>query len=124
VDLGEHLDRSQMVLVELASSSDEGSVNLSEERSRAEQLISANRLYRQTAASSGDSSVAEVLDELERVLVELAAGPEEMSSQELDAMRQRIESRGLLFKVRVMSSEVRQRQRNIVQERAGQRSSL
>ena len=39
-------------------------------------------------------------------------------------VRHRIESRSLLFKVRVISSEIRQRQQSIVQERAGSRSSL
>jgi len=38
-------------------------------------------------------------------------------------VRRRIESKGLLFKVRVVSSDVRQRQRAIVQERATQRAS-
>jgi anti-sigma factor RsiW len=124
IDLGDHLDRSQMVLVELASADDGGPVNIAGERTRAEQLVAANRLYRQAALSSGDRSIADVLDELERVLVDVAASPEEVSSQDLDSMKHRIESRGLLFKVRVVSSEVRQRQRSIVQERAAQRSSL
>jgi hypothetical protein len=123
IDLGDHLDRSQMVLVELASAEDQGTVDISEERTRAEQLVSANRLYRQAALSTGDTSLADVLDDLERVLVDVAAGPERMSSQDLDEVRRRIESRGLLFKVRVVSSDVRQRQRAIIQERASQRSS-
>jgi hypothetical protein len=123
IDLGDHLDRSQMVLVELASVEDHGTVDISEERTRAEQLVNANRLYRQTALSAGDTSLADVLDDLERVLVDLAAGPEQMSSQDLDEVRRRIESKGLLFKVRVVSSDVRQRQRAIIQERASKRSS-
>jgi hypothetical protein len=123
IDLSDHLDRSQMVLVELASVEDQGTVDISEERTRAEQLVSANRLYRQAALSTGDTSLADVLDDLERVLVDVAAGPEHMSSQDLDEVRRRIESRGLLFKVRVVSSDVRQRQRAIIQERASQRSS-
>jgi hypothetical protein len=58
------------------------------------------------------------------VLVDVAASPEHVSARDFDEVRRRIESRGLLFKVRVLSSEVRQRQRNMVQERVGQRSSL
>lgn len=123
IDLGDHLDRSQMVLVELASADDHGTVDISEERTRAEQLVSENRLYRQTALSTGDTSIADLLDELERVLVDVAAGPEQMTSQDLDEVRRRIESKGLLFKVRVLSSDVRQRQRTIIQERVSQRSS-
>jgi hypothetical protein len=124
VDLSDHLDQSQMVLVELVSADDQGPVDLSGERSRAEELVVANRLYRQAATSTGDRMIADVLDELERVLIDVAASPDEVSSQALDDVRRRIESRSLLLKVRVVSSEVRQRQRTIAQERAAQRSSL
>ena len=111
VDLGEHLDRSQMVLVELVSADDSGgSVDISLEQSRAEQLVSANRLYRQTAASTGDAAMASVLDDLERVLVDLAD------------VRRRIESRDLLFKVRVVSSELRERRKETIQRKTTQRS--
>ena len=54
VDLGEHLDRSQMVLVELVSADESDAVDISGERARAEQLVAANRLYRQTADDTGD----------------------------------------------------------------------
>jgi hypothetical protein len=124
IDLSDHLEQSQMVLVELVSADDQQPVSMSDERARAEQLVAANRLYRQTAMSTGDTVIADLLDDLERVLVDVAASPENLSSQDLGELRQRIESRSLLFKVRVVSSEVRQRQRSNVQERAGQRSSL
>jgi len=111
VDLSDHLDRSQMVLVELASADDQGTIDISDERTRAEQLLAANRLYRQTALSNGDRSLAALLDDIERVLVDVAASPDHMSPQDLNEMRRRIESNGLLLKVRVLSSDVRQRQR-------------
>lgn len=119
VDLGEHLDRSQMVLVELVSAEDSGgTVDISLEQSRAEQLVSANRLYRQTAASTGDAAMASVLDELERVLVDIAASPSTVSQEDLDSVRRRIDSKELLFKVRVVSSQVRERQKAANLERA------
>ena len=116
VDLGEHLDRSQMVLVELTSAGDsKGDVDISMEQSRAEQLVAANRLYRQTALSTGDAAMASVLDELERVLVDIAASPSTVSQEDLDIVRRRIESKELLFKVRVVSSQVRERQKAAIQ---------
>lgn len=124
VALGEHLDRSQMVLVELVSAESEGALDIRGERAQAEQLLAANRLYRQTAAFTGNTAVGELLDELERVLVELAAGPERLSAQQLDEVRKQIEANGLLFRVRVVSSEVRERQKEAVQERTGQRTSV
>jgi hypothetical protein len=124
VDLGDHLDRSQMVLVELVSAgSSTGDVDISTERARAEQLVAVNRLYRQTAASTGDAAMASVLDDLERVLVDIAASPSTVSQEDLDSVRRRIDSKELLFKVRVVSSQVRERQRAAIQERAS-RSTL
>jgi hypothetical protein len=113
--LGQHLDRSQMVLVELVNSPDEGNVNFSGERTRAAELVADSRLYRQTAEETGDTAVSELLDEIERVLTEIAAGPDQMSSQDLADLRRRIESLDLLFKVRVASSEVRERQKEALQ---------
>jgi hypothetical protein len=124
VDLSDHLERSQMVLVEILSADDQQPVSMADERTRAEELVGANRLYRQVAAANGDATMADFLDDLEQVLVDVAATPETLSSQDLGEVRRRIESKSLLFKVRVVSSEVRQRQQSMVQERAGQRSSL
>jgi hypothetical protein len=121
-DVGEHLDRSQMALVELVSGDDNTSVDIANERSRAEQLVADTRLYRQTAQETGDVALSELLDEIERVLTEVAATPEAGSSRDLADVRRRIESRDLLFKVRVIASEIRERQRAPIQRQAGPRS--
>ncbi|HET7619346.1 MAG TPA: hypothetical protein VF159_11180 [Gemmatimonadaceae bacterium] len=110
VDLGDHLDLSQMVLVELVSAGGSGSVDISAEQARAQQLIAANRLYRETASTTGDAAIASLLDELERTLVDIAAGPSTLTPEALQEIQQRIESKGLLFKVRIVSSRVHQRQ--------------
>ena len=119
VDLSEHLDRSQMVLVELVSADAAGLLDVTNERARAEQLLASNRLYRQTAASTGDAGLGALLDELERFLVEVASGPEHLSSGRLDELRSQIEAKGLLFRVRVVSSEVRERQKDAFRRRTG-----
>jgi hypothetical protein len=120
VDLGDHLDRSQMMLVELVSTEGTGPVDISTEQARAQQLVAANRLYRQTALTTGDTAMASLLDELERTLVDIAASPSTLTQADLDQVR--IEAKGLLFKVRVVSSEVRDRQKAAIQERTGQRA--
>lgn len=122
VDLGEHLDRSQAVLVELVSAGGAGAVNITPERARAEQLVASNRLYRQAAEANGDAAVTALLDELERILVDLAASPAELSAADMDRVRRRIEDAGLLFKVRVVSADVRERQKQALRARAGQSS--
>ena len=108
VAVGDHLERSQMVLAELDNAPDgKGKLDISGERRMAEDLLNDNRLYRQTARTTGDNSMASVLDDLERVLLEIAHSPSEISSEQLDDLREQIESRGLLFKVRVLGSAAR-----------------
>ena len=112
VAVGDHLDRSQVVLAELTHApSDGGHVDISSERRTAEDLLDDNRLYRQTARTAGDGALASVLDDLERVLVEIANGPSDISARHLEELQRRIEAEGLLFKVRVVGSQVRQRER-------------
>ena len=108
IAVGDHLERSQMVLVELVHAQTRDELDISEERQLADDLVASNRLYRQTAQQMGQTNVAGLLDELERVLVEVARGPSTVSIQELTDIQQRIESRGILFKVKVIGSEIRQ----------------
>jgi hypothetical protein len=108
IAVGDHLERSQMVLVELAHAETSGELDISEERQLADDLVASNRLYRQTAQQMGQANVASLLDELERVLVEVARGPSTVSIQQLADIQQRIESQGILFKVKVIGSEIRQ----------------
>jgi hypothetical protein len=109
VAVGNHLERSQMVLVELVNSPDKGKVDIGNEQALAEDLLSENRLYRQTASAAGETGVASLLEDLERVLIEIAHSPGKISSEELDDIRHRIESQGLLFKMRVMGSNLNER---------------
>ena len=88
-DLGDHLDRSEAMLVELVSG-EGGAAAISAERGRAEQLVSDNRLYRQTAAATGNRGLVTVLDELERVLVDIAASPDVVSVTDVDEVRRQI----------------------------------
>jgi hypothetical protein len=107
----DHLDRSQLVLLEVLNADFEQSIDLAGEQSRARELVASNRLYRQTAVQTGDDQTSDVLDELERVLLEIANTPEDASRTDLEALRARIAAGGLLFKVRVVHSEMRERER-------------
>ena len=114
VAVGEHLGRSEMMLVELSNAEPatpaQKQVNISSEQHRAEDLLQENRLYRQTALQQGDAGLADTLDELERVLLDVAHSPEEVTPKQLQAIRQKIEARGILFKVRVVGKKLQQRQ--------------
>lgn len=108
VVVGDHLDRTKRVLLELANQSDNG--DLGAEQRQAADLVQSNRLYRQTAVRSGDTNLADLLRQLEPVLIEIAHSPSNPTPRELDSLRKRIESKGLLFKLRVVGDDVRMKE--------------
>lgn len=113
--VGEHLGRSEMMLTELSNTEAKKGgtqlIDISAEQKRAEDLLSENRLYRQTALEQGDGRIASVLDELERALLDVAHSPGEVTGAQLEAIRERIDDEGILFKVRVVGEELEERQR-------------
>ena len=114
VAVGEHLGHSERMLIELSNEAPDDpkqkEVDISAEQRRAEDLLQENRLYRQTALREGDAGLANVLDELERVLLDVAHSPGEVTPAQLEAIQKKIEARGILFKVRVVNKELQQRQ--------------
>jgi hypothetical protein len=116
VAVGDHLERSQMVLMELENTRPQRMVDISAERERAEDLVAANRLYRLTAERAGEAGVANLLDELERTLIEIAHSPSKLSSPEFEDLRRRVEAQGILFKVRVVDSQVQERERKSIED--------
>jgi len=112
VAVGEHLGKSEMVLMELANASPkQKQINIAAEQKRAEDLLDANRLYRETAEHDGDAALASVLDDLERVLLDVAHSPEELTPAKLESLQKRIEAHGILFKVRVVGQELEEKQK-------------
>lgn len=113
VAVGDHLGRSEMVLMELENTSPtvhgQHTVDISATQRRAERLLDENRLYRQTALQEGDQGMATTLDELERVLLDIANSPDTVTSTQFESLRKRIEDRGILFKVRVVNQDLQQR---------------
>jgi hypothetical protein len=104
VNLADHLDRSKVMLVQLANSAPS---DLGDDQARAEDLLAANRLYRQSARLNGQPSVEELLDELEQYLMEISnAGPDE-----LPQLKQRMTEQDILFKLRIVDEQLRERQR-------------
>jgi hypothetical protein len=115
VAVGEHLGRTEMVLMELENSpaqKGQKAINISETQRRAEDLVEENRLYRQTALTEGDRAMVSTLDELERVLLDIANSPEELTPAAFETIRKRIEEQGLLFKVRVVKQGLDERRAN------------
>ena len=108
VAVGDHLQRSKMLLIEIANADPAGAFSFADGRATAQDLVYANRLYRQTAVSTGDPLVIGLLDDLERVLLEMAHGPDELDGGSLESLRERIRNEGLIFKIRVAGSRLAQ----------------
>jgi hypothetical protein len=122
--VGDHLDRSQMLLLELSHASEPGEIDISGGRQRAIELANANRLYRTTAQTVGDVTIVTLLDELERVLLQVGHEPSALTAGDLKRIQGSIQSQGILFKVRVVRANVRkesaQRPQTVSSPRKGQ----
>jgi hypothetical protein len=105
VVLGDHLDRSERLLVQL-NHADGNDVSALPLRSEARELLATNRLVRQSAMHAGDLNVEASLERLERLLMELANEPDKLTEVDLNRLRQEMNTDGLLFDIRVLRSRV------------------
>jgi hypothetical protein len=104
VFLGDHLDRSERLLVQLNhANGNDSSLPL---RSEARELLASNRLIRQSAMQAGDLNVEGSLDRLERLLMELSNEPDKLTEADLNRLREEMNTDGLLFDIRVLRSRV------------------
>jgi hypothetical protein len=110
VVLGDHLDRSERLLVELNHANDAGAVM--PVKAEAQDLLSTNRLYRESATRAGDPQLTAALDRLERVLVEIVNAPEGSSPAQLARLQKEMNTDGLLFEVRVLRSRIPDQQKS------------
>jgi hypothetical protein len=109
LSVADHLERSDRVLTDIMNAPD--GVEISAEQQWASDLVAANRLFRQDAVDVNESAVAAVLDDLERALLDITHEPSRVAPMDLEQLRRRIDSAALLFKVRVMSTDLRDQQR-------------
>jgi hypothetical protein len=116
--VADHFEQSERVLSDIMNAP---RGDISAEQRWADDLVDASRLYRQDAIDAGELSVAAVLDDLERSLIEIVNSPSKISAADLEQIRRRIDAASLLFKVRVMGDELRQREQ--APERSAPRTS-
>jgi hypothetical protein len=105
VVVSDHLEASERMLTEVSNADPKQTFDAAAQQERAVDLVASNRIYRQTALQRGDERIASLLSDLEPILVELAHAGKTLSPDELASIQKRIESKGLLFKVRVMSAQ-------------------
>ncbi len=105
VVLGDHLDRSERLLVELkhADPASPELVNPLTEEARG--LLAANRVFRDDAQREGDPALTQALSHLDQVLTEISNRPAGLDAAALDQIRNQMNADGLLFEVRVLRSK-------------------
>jgi len=95
-----------MLLTEISNATDTEAADFSPERSRAQDLVEEGRLMRQMLASRGESATLAFLDEVERFMLEVANAPDRIGPKEIRQLQRRIGTGSLLFKVRVIESNL------------------
>ncbi|HWW61896.1 MAG TPA: hypothetical protein VN181_11055 [Thermoanaerobaculia bacterium] len=105
VVVSDHLESSERMLMELANADPSKGLDDTTQQDRAGELLASNRIYRQTAVQRGDKRIASVLSDIEPILVELSNAGTTLDATKLAAIQKRIEAKGLLFKVRVLSTQ-------------------
>ncbi len=103
----EHLERTGMMLTDLTTAEDAAEVF--DVAAAADDLASANRLYRQSASFSGDADVVKLLDDLERVLIEVAHASRDAGPADLDGLRGRLDIEDVQRRVRLAGTVLRDR---------------
>lgn len=103
VVVSDHLESSERMLAQLANADPHQQFDVPNER--AADLVASNRMYRQSAASSGDQRIASLLSDLEPILTELSHAGKTLSPEEVASIQKRIETKQLLFKVRIVSAQ-------------------
>lgn len=109
-EVEDHFERSQRMLVDLVDANNAPG-NFDSDRARAADLVAAGRIYRRSAEEVGDTGVGILLEDLERVLVEVANSSPRDEARELARLRQRVDDQDLLFRLRVVAREIRDAQR-------------
>jgi len=113
VVLGDHLSRSERLLTEVKNASADAPPVVMADREAMEDLVRKNRLYLDAAQASGQTSLANVLEEMQPLLLELARAPENPSARDIEILQKRIEKRGALLELRLAGEQVRQQQRKL-----------
>ena len=117
--LDNHFDRSERLLVQLNHAGGRGDFVDFPLRAEAQQLLSDNQLYRQSAAQANDPVLNAALDHLERVLLEVANSGNEPTARDIASIQKEMNTPGLLFQIRVLRARISEQKINARAMRKG-----
>lgn len=110
IAMSDHLERSQRILAEFVNTDPANGLS-SQEQTNARNLLAENRLLREMTGRAGDPLEASVLDQLERVLMDVVNGPPHPSDRQLQELQDRIRNEGLLLRVRMLGANALKKER-------------
>jgi len=120
VVLGDHLDRSERLLVELKHADTDNEETIGPLRDEARTLLAANQTFRQKAREADDPELKTALKHLDDVLTKLTDQPGGLNAQSIQKLQNEMRSDQLLFEVRVLRARTSDRQiRGIVHTNGG-----
>ena len=105
VVLGDHLDRSERLLVQLKHADAESPELVTPLRQEARELLAANHVFRDEAEKEGDPALTEALSHLDTLLNEVAYQQGRLDAAALERIKTEMNADGLLFEVRVLRSK-------------------
>lgn len=104
--LQDHLDRSQILLLELAHYNENPAETVGELREEARNLLSLNRIYRRAAQNSGSDFIEQTLETLERTLLQVANVPPDLPDGDFRLLLTRLDTRDLLVRLQLVRREL------------------
>jgi hypothetical protein len=119
VVLGDHLDRSERLLVELKHADAQSTEMIAPLRDEARTLLAANRTFRAEAAQADNPELATALKHLDGLLAELANQPGGLDAEALGKLQREMKSDRLLFEVRVLRSRAPELRARVTQQMSG-----
>lgn len=104
VVLGDHLDRTERLLVELKHADGEDAEVVKPLGEEAQNLLVANHVFLEDADKSGDEALTQALNHLDHLLADVANAPGGLNAASIARLQKEMQAEGLLFKVRVLRS--------------------
>lgn len=104
-----HIEQSSRLLTLVSNGNGDLASQIESRRKAIEELVALNRLYRRVAESSGDKQLANVLQQMESILVELNHTSPQAKTDELLNIKQRVEDTDLIFKLKVTNKKLTQK---------------
>jgi hypothetical protein len=100
-NLSSHLQSTDRLFTQVSNSGPGMAAQIEGRHQAIGDMLALNRIYRRMFEANGETQLAEVLQQMEQVLISLKHTSASKDNQEWDNLRNRLDSNDLLFRVRV-----------------------